>query len=180
MLQDQIFASEKWLSHGQQRATSPRSSSTRRSRAGSTAATTRRSASTSSCEGLPARGEPPGLADERDQRADLAVAERHRPARQDAGRRPYSIATTYKVLKAAPSDEAYRTDLAQKALDRGSRSTPRARASRRGRSRSRRAATRADHRKHPRRAFVARRAQIQPERPVPNWRSPASPRPGMM
>ena len=28
-----------------------------------------------------------------------------------------NIATTYKVLKAAPADGAYRTDLAQKALD---------------------------------------------------------------
>ena len=83
MLQDQIFASDKWLKTGTTR-TSPRSSCRRRSRAGSTAATTPRSASTSSWKGLAARRQPPGVADERDQRAHLAVAERHRPARQDA------------------------------------------------------------------------------------------------
>ena len=37
-------------------------------------------------QGLAARRQPPGVADERDQRADLAVAGRHRPARQGAVR----------------------------------------------------------------------------------------------
>ena len=84
MLQDQIFASDKWLKTGNNadiatkflQATLqgldllPRQRpEVRRHRAR---------------QGLAAGRQPPGLADERDQRPDLAVAERHRPARQDA------------------------------------------------------------------------------------------------
>ena len=84
MLQDQVFASDKWLKTGNNAdiATKflqasvqgldllPRQPpEVRRHRPR---------------QGLAARRQPPGLADERDQRADLAVAGRHRPARQDA------------------------------------------------------------------------------------------------
>ena len=62
---------------------------------------------------------PPDLADERDQRADLAVA---RPA-SASWTRPRTtgrsqIAIEGKVIKAAPTGTAFRNDLAQKALAR--------------------------------------------------------------
>ena len=84
MLQDQIFASDKWLKEGSERGYRhevpegvvqglgllPRQrAEVRRHRAQ---------------ERVAARRQPSGVADERDQRADLAVAERHRPDGQGA------------------------------------------------------------------------------------------------
>ena len=65
---------------------------------------------------LDARGRPPGLDDERDQPAGLAVAERHRDPgsrRMAADRRCRAAAG---IIKAAPPAEAFRTDLATAAL----------------------------------------------------------------
>ena len=143
MLQDQIFATDKWLKTGNNAdiATQvpagdvqgldllPRQRpEVRRHRAR---------------QGLAARRQPPGLADERDQRADLAVAERHRPARQGAlrpddqrSRRP-----TRSSRPPRPRTRPAPTSPRRRSTRSARRSTPRARASPRARSRSRRAAT---------------------------------------
>jgi hypothetical protein len=57
------------------------------------------------------------MADERDQCADLAVAERNRPPRQDSLRPDGPDRHEVQGPEGRPSADATRTDLAQKALD---------------------------------------------------------------
>ena len=118
MLQDQIFATDKWLKTGdnaRHRDEVPAGDVQGLDLLPRQRPEVRRHRPR---QGLAARRQPPGVADERDQRARSG---RRRPASACSTRRcttrRSTIATTYKVLKAAPSADATRTDLAQKALD---------------------------------------------------------------
>ena len=108
---------------------------------------------------LDARRRAPGVDDERDQRAHLAVAGRdrhHGPALWD---QTVAVAIEADIIPEAPPDDAYRTDLAEAALDDITELTRRARTSRRGPSRSPRAAT-----SHPARPTTQRAGPRGPAR----------------
>ena len=94
-------------------------------------------------QGLAAGRQPPGVADERDQRADLAVADRHRPARQGAVRPDDHDRHDVQGPQGGPVGrrDPDRPRRRRRSTRSAPRSTPRARASPRARSRSRRAAT---------------------------------------
>ena len=117
MLQDQIFARASWLSTGDNAATATKFL-TATYRGWIYCRDNPDKCVDDRPQGrVPARREPPGLADERDQRAHLAVAGRHRPARPDAlpadgdrSRRP-----TRSSRRPRPAD-AVRTDLSKAAL----------------------------------------------------------------
>ena len=105
-------------------------------------------------QGLAARRQPPGVADERDQRADLAVPERDRPARQDALRpdHPDRHDLQGPEGRARPPMRPAPTSPRRPSTRSARRSTPRVPASRRAPSPSRRAATSRSRLCHVRRA----------------------------
>ena len=77
--------------------------------------------------GLAARRRAPGLDDERDQPADLAVADRHRRSwTRPSGSRRSTSRSMPGIIKAAPPADAYRTDLAEAASPSWPTRTPRA------------------------------------------------------
>ena len=110
MLQDAIFVREAWLDRGAATATSRSASSAPRSRAGSTAATTRTTAS--STRPMRARqlgAGPPGLDDERDQRAGLAVAGRRRAcSTRSVWNQTVQVAKQAGIIKQDPSHDGLR------------------------------------------------------------------------